>query len=100
MADKPVALDRNVLIQFLDWYDPEASHRDIGLAGVVDSFLAEKTSGRSGERLDDKTFLEYTDKVAKSLAHNAAHSFAVPIYELNLLLIECDKRLKEAEDGR
>ena len=47
------------------------------------------------DRLDDKTFLEYTDKVAKSLIANAAHSFGVPFFELNLLLIEVNLRLKE-----
>ncbi|EHB47661.1 hypothetical protein MycrhDRAFT_5787 [Mycolicibacterium rhodesiae JS60] len=29
-------------MQFLDWYDPEARHRDIGLAGVVDAYLREQ----------------------------------------------------------
>jgi hypothetical protein len=30
---------REILMAFLDWYDPEASHRDIGLEGPVDEFL-------------------------------------------------------------
>lgn len=30
---------RQFLMDFLDWYDPEASHRDIGLEGPVDDFL-------------------------------------------------------------
>lgn len=32
---------RDVLILFLDWYDPEASHRDTGIEGPVDDFLEE-----------------------------------------------------------
>lgn len=35
---------RELLMAFLDWYDPEASHRDIGLEGPVDEFLQERTS--------------------------------------------------------
>lgn len=35
-------VDNRLLEQFLDWYDPEARHRDIGLSGVVGSFMAEK----------------------------------------------------------
>jgi len=31
-------MDKQLLMRFLDWYDPEARHRDIGLEGVVDAF--------------------------------------------------------------
>lgn len=30
--------EKETLKEFLDWYDPEARHRDIGLDGVVDAF--------------------------------------------------------------
>lgn len=33
---------RQSLMDFLDWYDPEASHRDIGLSGPVDAFMKER----------------------------------------------------------
>jgi len=33
---------RHILMRFLDWYDPEAIHRDIGLEGVVTAFMNEE----------------------------------------------------------
>lgn len=36
-------MDKELLMRFLDWYDPEASHRDTGLAGVVDAFIEEES---------------------------------------------------------
>lgn len=33
---------KQLLMDFLDWYDPEACHRDIGLEGPVEAFLAER----------------------------------------------------------
>lgn len=37
---------REILMGFLDWYDPEASHRDIGLEGPVDDYLNELSRKR------------------------------------------------------
>lgn len=37
-------MDKELLMKFLDWYDPEASHRDIGLEGVVDEFIRETST--------------------------------------------------------
>jgi hypothetical protein len=42
MTRPEITEQKELLMQFLDWYDPEASHRDIGLDGVVSAFFREQ----------------------------------------------------------
>ena len=49
--------------------------------------------------MDEETFFKYTSKVAKSLVENAGHSFNVPFFELNELLIEIERREREKLNG-
>lgn len=53
--------DRNVLAAFLDWYDPEARHRDIGSLGIASNFLTEMRAKKGDEiRVGDCRYLDRT----------------------------------------